>query len=440
MNRPKAVDGVVVHRTRKTRATASPKKVTLSENVLRRRKEIVEDFENNDEPVPLARRISKKPPVVAEPKHIEYTPAEPSSHITKIHIGIAVVAVTAVVIASSIFGRAVITVTPKQYQLPMNVALSQLQLKDIEVTDTVVEELPASGSQAVERPATGRVTLYNTGTEAQKLSPKTRLQDKAGKIYYITSENITIPAGTATVPGTVDVDIVASVAGPEYNGDATDFTFPGWKETKSPKFTTQYARSISTIAGGYRGAEPTIDPVELERIKQVLKSRLASRLNERAMRETPNPWSVVPGSAVISEGQVTTTMIGQVKARVELSGVFSAQLVNRFELGSIAARTIPELVNRDVVAANIGGLQLDTSKTQISGTVTVEPIVLAPEIERAALGKNKKELYNAFSSMPLISGAEAKLHPAWKSSVPGNSTRVEVEIRSSEAAQTPQWP
>ena len=70
-------------------------------------------------------------------------------------------------------------------------------------------------------------------------------------------------------PGSVEVGIYGSSAGPEYNSIPIDFKIFGFKNT--PKYAKIYARSKGAITGGFQGKFPVISDDEKASVINELK-------------------------------------------------------------------------------------------------------------------------------------------------------------------------
>ncbi|MEZ4103605.1 MAG: hypothetical protein R3B55_03620 [Candidatus Paceibacterota bacterium] len=156
---------------------------------------------------------------------------------------------------SFFFSSAKVIVTPRSGNIEINklIVASKNPLDSKSLSFDVVtlsgeESVTVSNTEKkyVERKATGSVRLFNNNsTSEQKLLIDTRLEASDGKIYK-TVKAVSIPGQKVvsgkTVPGSVDVDIYADVAGEEYNKPKTDFKILGFKGNQNTKPSTQNPR------------------------------------------------------------------------------------------------------------------------------------------------------------------------------------------------------
>jgi hypothetical protein len=174
---------------------------------------------------------------------------------------------TLLFLLSSIFATATLSITPKNesvslndiYNISTDKTSSSLHYQIMTVQKDLSKNLETDGEQYVERKGTGKATLYNNfSTASQRIINNTRLQTKDGVIYRI-RQSVEIP-GIKTIngiktPGSVEVDIIADLAGDKYNMKVSDskgdFTIPGFQG--STKFTAFYGKLSADVVGGFIG-------------------------------------------------------------------------------------------------------------------------------------------------------------------------------------------
>lgn len=440
MIRPKAMDGILVNRSTTPKPVpVRPTRVTMVSDSLRRPptptvSAITPEIETTRPRMPVSTpRTTATQPRESQPQRRSLlrdaaNAGVGGSIVNKFHFIILVVAIAVLAILMAVFSRAHVTVEPLIITKDLTIDISAIRTESVTVADKASLEVMASTVSDVETYATGTVRLFNEEPTAQKLRSKTRLADPNGLIYYLPEAGPTIPAASGGVPGTIDVTVTAEKPGESYNQKATDFVFPGWKEVNSKKFTTQYGRSVSDLAGGGRGARAQVDPVELARITEQLTTAVQEKLRIRGTKEIPAEWMVIPGTETLTidtTPTVTTTESG--KATVTLAGTMAARLVHRSQIGEMVAAD-STYTSRDVFATGFANPQL--SGNQLSGTVSAELAVSRDDIYKIILGANHKNIQQRIADSGLVQSAQIHLYPAWARVFPKTEDRVTIDLQS----------
>lgn len=208
--------------------------------------------------------------------------------------------ITAAVIAFLVFlymlltflGGASISVTPKTEQISIEetVPVFSTEFVDgvrvslVEAAAEVEKEVKADGVKEIEKQARGSIIVFNTySSQPQRLVARTRFETPDGKIYRV-PDAVVIP-GTEkkdgkTVPGSLEIEVVADRPGEEFNISYTDFTIPGLKGT--PLFEAFYARSKTEITGGFAGFTKVIPDEEYTATINEMEEELITTLREEA--------------------------------------------------------------------------------------------------------------------------------------------------------------
>lgn len=319
------------------------------------------------------------------------------------------------------------------------------QLVALPVTKT--EKVAAVAEVPVTKKARGTVVIFNKESAPQTLKEHTRLEAANGQIYFIMQDKpFTIPGGTEANPGSIEVTIEASEAGDTYNQQPTDFVIPGWREAKSPKFKTQYARSKSAITGGFVGTEQTLTPDELASVQQKLQERIRIDGSELIRRHILDDTSIVEQSIQYTFGQVAISQIEKTKNyQASLTGTVYAYVVSKNSLVHDIANSVSAPLPYD---AHFTYALAPTSKTKLvldsqadqdptknqtiqvtaQGNINAYVIIDPAKIQTSLAGKNIKELKTIFKNISGISRAEIRLRPFWLGAIPKELKKVRVSI------------
>ena len=406
--RPKAIDGVMVHKKRSTTLRTSPKKPTLAK-----------DFEPE---LRIKHSSVSLKELIKENEHNN----DDSHIIGKQHIIVGALAILALVIAIPFFGTVTVDAYPSSVKELVSINAKTISLKSVTVKDTAVDFITAQGIENYTAYATGTVRLFNEETLPQTFAPKTRIESSDGKIYYLEDKKITVPSGIVGKPGYIDVSITASAPGAEYNQNATDFVILGWKTTNSPKVKTQYARSLTAITGGGQGTRPTVSQTELDQETVLLTAKLKQKLTDRAVKESPIGWAIVPLTETITLDKPVVTSKENQKAQISLSGTYTAKLVSRYTLGSRVSDRKNDMFN--YVASDISGLRL--ADDQLIGTIFAEPLLTDIYVRNLLNGVSKRKITKILANETLIKSVSVKFSPFWMISVPKNPDRLRVVLHN----------
>jgi len=162
---------------------------------------------------------------------------------TRIVIALVIVIVISFLIFS-LFSRAVITVTSQQEDITISgtfaagteAEIDVLEYELFTLTRESTEVIKATGEKFVEAKSSGTIIIFNDfGTTEQRLVANTRFQTSNGLVYRI-QDPVVVPGQTTnskgeTIPGSLEVRVVADKPGEEYNVEMSDFKLPGLEES-----------------------------------------------------------------------------------------------------------------------------------------------------------------------------------------------------------------
>lgn len=399
-----------------------------------------------------ARAVEREEEVVREshPKMGTYRDLRSSKK--KLFIAGGVAAVILVFSIMSLFSSATLSYVPKSLAIAYNGEAfkaqksgeSALLYSVVKLSGDKGLSVPASGEEKVSRKATGTIMIYNNAsTEAQKLVENTRFESPEGKIYRI-SKAVTIP-GKKTVsgvsqPGSVEAQVVADVAGEEYNTGLVDWTVPGLKGT--PRYTTIYARSKTAMTGGFVGMEKVVKPEELAKAKSTLKTSLSADLLAKAQAEVPVDFVLFPdlSSVVYEDLPQTNTGSGDsvtINIRGHLYGVMFKRSDFAFALGAKKATLTKadnlEVKSYEALKVSFAGAPpadlLSVSEVNFKVTGSTQLLWKTDEVALKSdlSGKKKSELSMILKNYPTISTAKAVLRPLWKTSFPEGAEKITIK-------------
>ena len=310
----------------------------------------------------------------------------------------------------------------------------------ITLKEVLSQPVTAGEAEFVEEKAQGTIVVYNEESSSQRLIEETRFETTEGLIYKIAKgKAITIPAASGDTPGSLEVVVYADEPGEEYNTELADFVIPGWRETGSSKFDTQYARSKTAMVGGFSGVRRVIDDTDKESAQETLNNMLKDRLVKEAPAQIPEAFVFFPKLSSVSFTSLPTSDDeDNDKVIIKEEGALYGLLFHRAELSQILAEEIVEgyagepilVTNFEDVSINIVTpavvSESDTSvQFTIAGIFDFQWQVDTELIETTAVGILKKNFNTSMSAFVGIQKASLKMYPVWLRSIP---EKVKVEV------------
>lgn len=291
--------------------------------------------------------------------------------------------------------------------------------------------------------------LYNNnGTVTQRLISNTRLESTDGRIYRI-KESVDIPGykivkGVRT-PGSAETEVVADVAGVEYNMKISDlkgdFKIYAFKGTE--KYDTFYGRISSDILGGLVGVEKIISNDKLAKARNDIAEKLKIDLVNKAESSRPLGYDLLPGSYFIeiqNEDDNNTEVDSYV---VKTKSTLRAFLFKNSDLASlIASKKIPNFSNKDDIYIKwegASGVRIygKTDKPWEEKTLSMNIFGVAKIIwnydidsfRETLLGLSKNDAEKVIKDKfgDSISSITFTIRPGWNSYFPKDGGKIKIE-------------
>lgn len=397
-------------------------------------------------------QTSYQPPVTPPPapprplsdRGPEYSPGGPRTP-RSFPWGIALIALIIVIgsgVALYAFAAAQVTITPTSNTTTVAGNFSatynsgDLPYALVSVDKTVSANVPAESTETVNDPAQGSITISNTQATSQTLIKNTRFQTAAGLIFRI-QDSVTIPAGSASSPGTVKATVYADTGGDQYNIGPTTFTVPGLKG--SDAFTQVTAKSTEAFTGGFAGTRPSVSQATRDAQNEKSKAALNTALTSAIAAQVPAGYVVLPGATFTSYTPVNDTVGKDNSVNVNLKGTATAvALPNAALAKTIAYQTIGSYSGQPVTLSDWSGLTMTPSSPgtptaeqgtfafSLAGKTTVVWNVDSQKIAGAVAGKDRKTAYSIIQSFPEVHSAVLTVRPFWSSSFPQDPKDIKV--------------
>jgi hypothetical protein len=301
--------------------------------------------------------------------------------------------------------------------------------------------------QTVEKNASGRVVLFNRAQrEPQILVATTRLETPDGKIYRI-PKRVSIPGYTLEngelIPGSLEVSVSSDKPGSEYNIGLTDFTIPGFKG--STKFETIFARSKTTMEGGFVGFDYVVEQSVVDGAALALTEQGARDAESALLQKLPPEMLFISGTVFYDVNDIyVDPAIGDqseefaVRVDGEASGVF----VNKkaFDKALSESDAIATTFgNMEISITNVEELSIsplgfqegvDAFRLRVTGNAIVQASIDENDLRQDLLesGLDKAEFISA--AFPAINSASVRFKPFWLRSLPSDPSRIDIVFNS----------
>ncbi len=357
----------------------------------------------------------------------------------------------------SLFTGATVLVTPTQKtaQIGTETVLKAIQGQEgdgvsyevVKISKDLGQAVTANGEEQVERKASGTIIVYNNVDKSpQRLIKNTRFETPEGLIYRI-SDSIVIPGQiNATTPGSIEVTVIADVAGEKYNIGLTDFTVPGFK-TDASRFKNIYARSKTEMTGGFIGTVKKISDTDLTKAKGDIHALLTDSLSKEVLTQVPAEFVLYPDAMFTTFESLPQSEARGNSVTINERGTLVGIMFKRSTLSQYLATILaPELVSKvppmikDVESipfafsnkSSFNPMVDSTFSFNLSGDVTFisqfDSLLLAKDLA----GKPKSSLPDILKNYSSIEKIDANVRPFWKRSFPSDATDITVKVSLSK--------
>lgn len=366
-----------------------------------------------------------------------------------VSIGLSLIIVIFAVL--SVFNGATLTYVPKTASLSFNKEVFTASKSGIEGVPFSVVKLsgeesitvPASGKADVSRKASGTIVVYNETNRSIRLREETRFENSEGKVYMV-EDPITVPKSQTvdgeSVPGSLEIVVNAENPGVEYNIGLDDFTLPGL--SGSALFSDMYARSKTAMTGGFLGEEAVVsEGVGAQGLRE-LETKLRERFVSDAREQVPEGFVLVPALSKVSFQSLSQSPSADASsATLNMQGDFQGAMFKEVELYSHIAGDqiklnpsetidIPNLETLEFsfASSTFGNLaSLETIDFSVSGQSEAQWNLDIASLKADLSGKNKNDVSSILNNYPSIISATSTIRPFWKSSFPGNVSRIIIK-------------
>ncbi|MEX0652322.1 MAG: hypothetical protein WD509_03280 [Candidatus Paceibacterota bacterium] len=350
---------------------------------------------------------------------------------------------------SFIFSGAKLVITPKQrtvlvdstFKAYKSPGLNELKYEIITIEKEGSQEVSASGEEFVTEKASGVIVIYNDyNSSNQRLIKNTRFESPEGLVYRI-NESVTVPGqkkeGGVTVPGSIEVTVYADEEGEKHNIGLTDFTIPGFKG--DPRYADFYARSKTSMTGGYSGQKKVVSQSDEESAQKAIQERLTAQLLKDVFSQKPEGFEIYEDGVFVTFTALPNEEIGDkvaVKEKAVLYGVlFKQDLFAQFVARNTVAGFEDEAVEiQEPDALSFSVLEKATAKPwaddsfsfKLSGSAHIVWSFNGDLLKEDLAGKAKGALQTVLTGYPSIAEAQIVLRPFWRQTFPDDTRDIKI--------------
>lgn len=356
---------------------------------------------------------------------------------------------------SGALAKVTVKITPKQGRLMISnvyeaVKSGETGLKFATASNLQTEEhltLPATGTETVKLKAKGLITIFNDfSSQPQTLIAQTRFETKDGLIYRI-EKQIIVPGQTKnsqgkTVPGQIEVPVVADQAGPAYNLTTAEFTIPGFKGTA--RFDKFSAKTKGAITGGFAGQRPKVSEEDLAKARAELKTKLLATAAEKLAPQVPDDYIFFKDAVMMDlKEEVSVNPAQPDQADLKLSATITGIMFNKQALAShLAKQLLPEYQGEPLTITNWPDFkfsfledsqptsaQTEKIKFKLDGTGKLvwdfDQVALREQLQTVDL-KDYESVFR--ENFPTIQSAQIRFSPPWVRRIPSDPEKVKIEV------------
>lgn len=355
------------------------------------------------------------------------------------------VLLTGVVAAGTILPAATIRITPRSEAIgpaPYRIAIEDPERINGTVTETAA--VTATGTYAIQAPATGIVILRNWNVRPVQVEAGTLVA--AGLQAFETTDTVTVQRGTLTPEGTIlageeSVTVVARAVGTDANvgaqaidqvlSEAAAAELRGFPDNPARLVFNPEATSGGVDTTGIEISQADVDAA-VTTLREALEAGVSDELEEtdslRFADAVQAPEPVITGTDGLVGTRDQAEITGELaydRLTVEADAII-ARARERFQGDADLVEDGQELLS-DTTEVEIGEVERQGDALVVAVTVTGRAAVVpnAEAIIERVIGLSPDEAETALAD---LGEAEVTLWPGWVASVPDGDWRITVEI------------
>lgn len=328
-----------------------------------------------------------------------------------------------------------ITLNKKEKIVPATIIIASIEKN---------REFNATGKKEIFAKAAGIVTIYNECfTTPISLKANNQVVSADGKVYYTVQAAVIPPMVVEdgnVIAGNIDVPVVSSAAGPQFNINPTDFSLPAVKI----KYRCQkiYARSAAPFSGGATGYTTVVSDTDIKKAEEYLLEEAKKEALKQLEDKKPADLVILPDAISVKEDSLTLgakvdQAVNKFKVNIKVSAIaflFNPEYIKQIanDLFKEARQDKKDIAFSSILEADYADasvLGLDKIKMTASVRTFAYQSVDASLIKSKLLGKNMEEAMNyVANNSPEIDKIKITLWPFWVKNVPSIERNVNVSI------------
>lgn len=306
-----------------------------------------------------------------------------------------------------------------------------------QIEKSLSQDFAATGIKLKEEKARGTIRIYNNySAYSQPLVATTRFVSDDGKLFR-TPKAVVVPGA----PGTIDIEVVADQAGPEYNINPSTFSIPGFAGT--PKYTAFYAKSFEPMTGGVKKEVSQVVQEDLGQAREIVTAKILEQSQISLENSVPSADHIIIEEALSQKiiefkclaeaGQELGKFTCQAKATAKAL-TFKKSALEAFVRNYISSQ-IPAGKELDTTSLQIKyypqSIDLDKGKISLSLEISANIYSGFDEASLKEMMRNKEpeDIKLLLKDFPEIERAKVELWPFWVSKSPEDLERINIKLR-----------
>ena len=359
-----------------------------------------------------------------------------------------------IILLSTVFARATITVKPKVEALEVKdvsvvfdtsspEVLSKQKIipaAKLELSKTVSDEFEATGTKTADFKAKGSVRIYNSfNTSPQTLIVRTRFLTDKGVLYRLPNE-VVVPAakreGTKLVAQFIEAEIVADVPGESGNiSGEVKLLLPAFQGT--PRYDGFYAIAPSGFSSGAHGERKVVTADDRKRASEAVTKRIYDELQKESTAKVPPDFTVVDELRSIDIVKVDVPSVDTVSDKFTASTDANARLIVFREddvLSFLKGVTSGTDGNRDIIRDTValtytprsGDYARGRADVILGGTVETRISIPEADIKEVIKGRGVSESRESLKSRADVTSSSVSVFPFWLFRIPTDVDKIRV--------------
>lgn len=310
--------------------------------------------------------------------------------------------------------------------------------KVFEIEKNFSEDFSSSGKLL--KRAEGIIRLYNGfTTNSENWLAGTRFVSSDGKLFT-SKDRIAVPGAEMRngkiVPSYVDVPVIASEGGSDYNIEPSHFSIIAFRGT--PRYYDFYGESLQPMTGG--GEVSQVKSDDLEKAERVLTEKAEKELKDSLRNEIPAGFvfledifsiEVLDKFSPAKEGMELERFNFQVQGKISNISFEKKEIEKFIEQFVLTQITQEELMFKESLEIEYLPEVIDFTSgkltVSLNFSVKIYPEINISSLKKALMGKSLNETDIFLKNQPQIIKTEIHLFPFWLNSLPNNSEKIEVE-------------